>query len=83
MKTGKRPSIKDLLKLEIFTIKEAQVYVERHTGMKKSMFFDCVRPLLKAKPIAKNFRTLKPSHLVVKKSDVDQIIADMKSRIVE
>jgi len=39
--------------------------------------------LLNPKPIARNFRTQRPGHIVVKKSDVDRVIAQMKSRIVE
>jgi hypothetical protein len=83
MKTRNRLTIEELVKLEVFTMKEAQVYVEEQTGMKKSMFYDCVRPLLKPKPIARNFRTQRPGHLVVKKSDVDRIIAQMKSKVLE
>jgi len=73
--------IEILINLEIMTIKQAQVYVEEKTGMRSSMFYDCVRPLLNPKPIAQNFRTNRPAHLVVRKEDVDQEIANMKKRI--
>jgi len=71
-----------LVNLEVMTIKQAQVYVEEKTGMRSSMFYDCVRPLLSPKPIAQNFRTNRPAHLVVRKEDVDQEIAKMKSRVI-
>jgi hypothetical protein len=71
--------IEYLVNLEVMTIKQAQVYVEEKTGMRSSMFYDCVRPLLNPKPIAKNFRTNRPAHLVVRKDDVDREIARMKS----
>lgn len=74
-------NIEYLVNLEVMTIKQAQVYVEEKTGMRSSMFYDCVRPLLNPKPIAQNFRTNRPAHLVVKKEDVDRQIASMKSRI--
>lgn len=73
--------IEYLVNLEVMTIKQAQVYVEEKTGMRSSMFYDCVRPLLSPKPIAQNFRTNRPAHLVVRKDDVDREIANMKSRI--
>jgi hypothetical protein len=38
------------------TIKQAQVYVEEKTGMRSSMFYECIQPLLHPKPIAQNFR---------------------------
>jgi hypothetical protein len=72
---------KYLVNLEVMTIKQAQVYVEEKTGMRSSMFYDCVRPLLKPKPIAMNFRTKRPAHLVVRKSDVMKVVAKMKSQI--
>ena len=75
--------IDHLVDLEVFTMKQAQAYVEEKTGMRQSMFYDCVRPLLNPKPIARNFRTQRPGHIVVKKSDVDRVIAQMKSRILE
>lgn len=71
-----------LVNLEVMTIKQAQVYVEEKTGMRSSMFYDCVRPLLNPMPIAQNFRTNRPAHLVVRKEDVDQEIAKMKSRVI-
>ncbi len=71
-----------LVNLEVMTIKQAQVYVEEKTGMRSSSFYDCVRPLLKPMPIAKNFRTNRPAHLVVRKDDVDRQIADMKRRVI-
>jgi hypothetical protein len=71
-----------LVNLEVMTIKQAQVYVEEKTGMRSSMFYDCVRPLLNPKPIATNFRTNRPAHLVVRKEDVDREIAKMKRRII-
>jgi hypothetical protein len=46
------------------------------------MFYDCVRPLLSPKPIAQNFRTNRPAHLVIRKEDVDKEIANMKSRVI-
>jgi len=49
--------------------------------MRSTMFYDCVRPLLSPKPNAMNFRTNRPAHLVIKKEDVDLIIAKMKVRI--
>ena len=73
--------IETLVNLEVMTIKQAQVYVEEKTGMRSSMFYDCVRPLLNPKPIAQNFRTNRPAHLVVRKEDVDQEIARMKQRV--
>ena len=73
--------IESLVNLEVMTIKQAQVYVEEKTGMRSSMFYDCVRPLLNPKPIAQNFRTNRPAHLVVRKEDVDQEIARMKQRV--
>lgn len=73
--------IEHLINLEIMTIKEAQVYVEEKTGMRSSMFYDCIRPLLNPKPIAYNFRTNKPAHLVVKKSDVKNVVMKMKCNI--
>lgn len=75
-------NIEYFVNLEVMTIKQAQVYVEEKTGMRSSMFYDCVRPLLKPKPIATNFRTNKPAHLVVRKEDVEREIAKMKSRII-
>lgn len=63
------------------TIKQAQVNVEEKTGMRSSMLFDCVRPLLIVKPIAQNFRTNRPALLVVRKDDVDRQIANMKQKI--
>jgi len=74
--------IEYLVNLEVMTIKQAQVYVEEKTGMRSSMFYDCVRPLLNPKPIAQNFRTNRPAHLVVRKEDVDREIANMKKRVV-
>ena len=74
--------IETLINLEIMTIKQAQVYVEEKTGMRSSMFYDCVRPLLNPKPIAQNYRTNRPAHLVVKKEEVDKQIAIMKSKIL-
>jgi len=74
--------IENLINLEIMTIKQAQVYVEEKTGMRSSMFYDCVRPLLNPKPIAQNYRTNRPAHLVVKKEEVDKQIAIMKSKIL-
>jgi len=74
--------IEYLVNLEVMTIKQAQVYVEEKTGMRSSMFYDCVRPLLNPKPIATNFRTNRPAHLVVRKEDVNRQIARMKSRIL-
>jgi len=74
-------NIEYLVNLEVMTIKQAQVYVEEKTGMRSSMFYDCVRPLLCPKPIAQNFRTNRPAHLVVKKVDVDLKIAEMKKRV--
>lgn len=71
-----------LVNLEVMTIKQAQVYVEEKTGMRSSMFYDCVRPLLIAKPIAQNFRTNRPAHLVIRKEDVDREIANMKKRML-
>lgn len=71
-----------LVNLEVMTIKQAQVYVEEKTGMRSSMFYDCVRPLLNPMPIAQNFRTNRPAHLVVRKEDVDREIAKMKSRVI-
>ena len=73
--------IETLVNLEVMTIKQAQVYVEEKTGMRSSMFYDCVRPLLNPKPIAQNFRTNRPAHLVVRKEDVDREIAKMKQRV--
>jgi len=75
--------IETLINLEIMTIKQAQVYVEEKTGMRSSMFYDCVRPLLNPKPIAQNYRTNRPAHLVVKKQDVDREIANMKKRVAD
>ena len=43
------------------------------------MFYDCVRPVLNPKPIAQNFRTKRPAHLVVRNEDVEKVIAKMKS----
>ncbi len=77
-----RTDIEYLVNLEVMTIKQAQVYVEEKTGMRSSMFYDCVRPLLNPKPIAKNFRTNRPAHLVVRKEDVEQVIAQMKSCMI-
>jgi len=74
--------IEYLVNLEVMTIKQAQVYVEEKTGMRSSMFYECVRPLLHPKPIAQNFRTNRPAHLVVKKEAVDKEIARMKSKII-
>ena len=74
--------IETLVNLEVMTIKQAQVYVEEKTGMRSSMFYDCVRPLLNPKPIAQNYRTNRPAHLVVKKEEVDKQIAIMKSKIL-
>ncbi|PWN06392.1 hypothetical protein [Rhodohalobacter mucosus] len=74
--------IEYLVNLEVMTIKQAQVYVEEKTGMRSSMFYDCVRPLLSPKPIAQNFRTNRPAHLVVRKEDVDEEIAKMKLKIL-
>lgn len=74
--------IESLVNLEVMTIKQAQVYVEEKTGMRSSSFYNCVRPLLHPKPIATNFRTNRPAHLVVVKEDVDREIAKMKQRIV-
>jgi len=71
-----------LVNLEVMTIKQAQVYVEEKTGMRSSLFYDCVRPLLNPMPIAQNFRTNRPAHLVVRKEDVDREIAKMKSRVI-
>jgi hypothetical protein len=73
--------IESLVNLEVMTIKQAQVYVEEKTGMRSSSFYDCVRPLLHPKPIATNFRTNRPAHLVIRKDDVDREIAKMKRRI--
>ncbi|WP_069130772.1 hypothetical protein [Rhodohalobacter halophilus] len=75
-------NIEYLVNLEVMTIKQAQVYVEEKTGMRSSMFYECVRPLLNPKPIAQNFRTNRPAHLVVRKEEVDKEIAKMKSRII-
>jgi hypothetical protein len=85
MKMTKKDStdIEYLVNLEVMTIKQAQVYVEEKTGMRSSMFYDCVRPLLIAKPIAKNFRTNRPAHLVIRKEDVDRQIAEMKRRVFD
>jgi len=74
--------IETLVNLEVMTLKQAQVYVEEKTGMRSSSFYDCVRPLLHPKPIATNFRTNRPAHLVIRKEDVDKEIAKMKRRIV-
>lgn len=78
-----RADLDYLINLEIFTMKQAQAYVEEKTGMRQSMFYDCVRPLLNPKPIARNFRTQRPGHLVVKKEEVDRVIAQMKSRVLD
>lgn len=83
MTTKDKSTIEMLVNLEIMTIKQAQVYVEEKTGMRSSMFYDCVRPLLNPKPIAQNFRTNRPAHLVVRKDDVDQEIANMKKRALQ
>jgi hypothetical protein len=71
---------KSLVNLEVMTIKQAQVYVEEKTEMRSSSFYDCLRPLLSPKPIAQNFRTNRPAHLVVRKEDVE--IAKMKKKIM-
>jgi len=73
--------IESPVNLEVMTIKQAQIYVEEKTGMRSSGFYDCVRPLLHPKPIATNFRTNRPAHLVIRKEDVDRVIAKMKQRI--
>lgn len=83
MTTKDKSTIENLVNLEVMTIKQAQVYVEEKTGMRSSMFYDCVRPLLNPKPIAQNFRTNRPAHLVIKKADVDRQIADMKRRVTD
>ena len=75
--------IESLVNLEVMTIKQAQVYVEEKTGMRSSSFYDCVRPLLHPKPIATNFRTNRPAHLVIRKEDVDRQIAKMKRRVFD
>ena len=75
--------IDSLVNLEVMTIKQAHVYVEEKTGMRSSSFYDCVRPLLHPKPIATNFRTNRPAHLVIRKEDVDRQIAKMKRRVFD
>jgi len=75
--------IESLVNLEVMTIKQAHVYVEEKTGMRSSSFYDCVRPLLHPKPIATNFRTNRPAHLVIRKEDVDRQIAKMKRRVFD
>ena len=45
-------SMQEIIDREVMTIKEAQVYVEQKTGMKSSLFYDCVRPLLSPRPTA-------------------------------
>lgn len=75
-------SIDELVEMEVFTIKQAQAYVEEKTGMGSGLFYDCVRPELEPKPIAKNYRKKKVSHLVVLKEDVDAVIARMKRKLI-
>lgn len=50
--------------------------------VKSIQYFDCTPPLLHPKLIPTNFRTNRPAHLVVRKEDVDQEIAKMKSRVI-
>ena len=73
-----KKTIQEVIDRELMTIKEAQVYVEEKTGMKSSLFYDCVRPELTPRPMAMNKRTNKPAHFVVTKDQVDQIIYNMK-----
>ncbi|WP_020404731.1 hypothetical protein [Gracilimonas tropica] len=75
------PSMQEVIDREVMTIKEAQVYVEEKTGMKSSLFYDCVRPLLSPRPMAINQRTRKPAHFVVAKEQVEQVIFSMKKQI--
>ncbi|WP_020404452.1 hypothetical protein [Gracilimonas tropica] len=75
------PSRQEVIDREVMTIKEAQVYVEEKTGMKSSLFYDCVRPLLFPRPMAINHRTNKPAHFVVAKEHVEQVIFSMKKQI--
>jgi hypothetical protein len=53
-----------LVNLGVMTINQApQVYVEENAGMRSSMFYDYVLPLLHPKSIAKNFRTNPPAKI--------------------
>lgn len=73
----------ELVNMKVFTIMQAQAYVEKKLGMGRALFFDCVRPLLNPKPVAKNYRKKKNAHLVVTKKEVDKVIARMKRKLVD
>jgi predicted DNA-binding transcriptional regulator AlpA len=73
-------TFEELDRLSLMTITQAQVYVEYRIGMKSSTFYDCIRPLLKPKPRAINFRKKRRSWLTVKKEEVDQVIEKMMEK---
>lgn len=76
-----KQQIQQVIDREVMTIKEAQVFVEEKTGMKSSLFYDCVRPLLTPRPMAMNQRTNKPAHFVVTKEQVEKVVYSMKNQI--
>lgn len=79
----KEYSIEELVNMKIFSIKEAQAYVEEKTGMGRTLFYECVRPHLHPKPLARNYRKEGHSRLVVAKKEVDKVIARMKRKMVD
>lgn len=83
MANKKEYTEEELVNMKVFTIGQAQAYVEKKLGMGRSLFFDCIRPQLSPKPVAKNFRKKKNAHLVVSKKEVDKVIAKMKRKLVE
>lgn len=77
-------TIEELVDMKVFTLKQAQVYVEEKTGMGRGLFWDCIRPELNPKPLARNYRKKKKkAHLVVLKKEVDKVIARMKLKLIE
>jgi hypothetical protein len=73
----------ELVDMKVFTIQEAREYVKEKTGMGAGLFRECVKPRLNFRPMAKNLKRKRHSHLVVPKKRVDEVIARMKRKLLD
>ncbi|MEX1159547.1 MAG: hypothetical protein WEA79_01765 [Balneolaceae bacterium] len=72
--------LEDLENLSLMTLSQARVYVEYRIGMKRTTFYNCIRPLLNPKPRAINFHKRRRSWLTVRKEEVDKAIKTIEEK---
>lgn len=80
MATKNDYTLQELEELSLMTITQAMVYVEYRIGMKRTTFYNCIRPLLKPKPRGINFKKRSRSWLTVRKEEVDKAIKKIEDK---